>query len=86
MKTILAFYGIHPVLNQSTCNIPSPNQGNKYGLRRDGNEIKNTIIDDKCIEVELTPAMKLTLLQDLAFVYGQESVLFAEKLQEFNLL
>jgi hypothetical protein len=86
MKTILTFYGIHPVLNQWTYTIPGPNQGNRYGIRRDGDEIKNTLIDDKCIEVELTTAMKLTLLQDLAFVYGQESMLFAEKLKEFDLL
>lgn len=36
--------------------------------------------------VELTPELKQTLLEDLAYFYGNNSKKFTEKLKEFNLL
>lgn len=91
MKKIKVFYGRQPILEVRTETSPGPNLGNEYGMSRDRKpdagwgQITGTIMD-KAVEVDLTPELKQTLLEDIAYVYGQDSSKFTEKLKEFELL
>lgn len=91
---ILAFYGKEPVLELTTCEIEGPNYGKRYGLHRERDnpsnminwgDLWNTPID-RCKEVNLTSELKITLLEDLAFCYGQQSAKFNAKLKEFGFI
>lgn len=86
MNTIKIFYNNQPILSIIECDIT----GNLYGLNRDRNpdngwgELRKTIIS-QAKEVELTDELKQILIEDLAYVYGQDSKKFSEKLKEFKL-
>lgn len=63
----------------------------EFGLNRDRNpdsgwnELSISTME-RAKEVELTDELKVTLLEDLAFAYGQNSKKFSEKLREFKLI
>jgi len=79
MDKILVFYCNQPCLDKLT------------GLNRDRNpdsnwhELRSTILT-AAKEVELTPELKQILLEDIAYVYGNDSKKFTAKLKEFNLI
>ena len=79
MAKILVFYDNQPCLDKST------------GLNRDRNpdngwtELRNTVLT-QAKETELTPELKQVLLEDIAYVYGNNSKQFTAKLKEFNLI
>jgi len=81
IKTI---YG-QPVLGIRT------EKGVEFGLNRDRfpdscwDELRITTME-RAKEVELTNELKVTLLEDLAYAYGQNSKKFSEKLREFKLI
>ncbi len=85
MKKILVFHGNQPCLDISENNV-----GKKFGLNRDRNpdrdwtELRNTSLE-YAKEVELTPELKLILLQDLAYAYGNDTDKFTQKLKEYEL-
>jgi hypothetical protein len=90
---ITVFYGNQPMLNCTTYEQEGPNKGRKYGLNRDRcpdrdhGQLHNTALDcDYCKEVELTPELRITLLEDLAYAYGSNTVKFRAKLIEFGLI
>jgi hypothetical protein len=89
---ILVIYGKEPILNIQIEQSEGPNKGNKYGLHRDRNpdrdwsELRSSLINDRCKEVELTLALKIILLEDLAYTYGQDTKKFNAKLREFQLI
>lgn len=85
---ILVKWGKQPILETTidgTSNI-------QFGLSRDRNPdsgwgtLSNTrILDNKSIEwVEFTPELRGILLEDIAYVYGQYSKKFSEKMIEFK--
>lgn len=81
MTKILVFYGNQPCLNIA----------GKSGLNRDRNpdngwdELRSTAIV-AAKETELTSELKQILLEDIAYVYGNDSKQFTAKLKEFNLI
>lgn len=89
---IFVFYGLEPVLNISVCTNDGPNKGKKYGLHRDRypdsgwSELRNSFMDHRCTEIELTDELKVRLLEDLAYAYGGDTPKFGAKLKEFNLI
>ena len=88
---IFTFHRNQPILDIEVEQTKGVNYGSKYGLNRDRNpdggwdQLRNTRMD-YAEEVELTPELKKTLLEDLAYAYGHDSNKFSEKLIEFNLL
>lgn len=82
MQKILVFNGNQPCLDI---------QSNSTGVNRDRNpdanwdELRATSLN-YAKEVELTPELKLILLEDLAYFLGQKTTKFTEKLKEFNLI
>lgn len=81
MKTIQVFYSKQPCLNVD--------EG--FGLNRDRNpdsgwgEVRSTNMS-LSKTVVLTPELRQTLLEDLAYVYGQNTKIFSEKLKEFEFI
>lgn len=81
MDEILVFYSNQPCLELI----------NNTGLNRDRNpdaswsqlRVTNIKIAKK---IELTPELKQILLEDLAYVYGQDSMKFRKKLKEFKFI
>lgn len=89
---IYVFPNNQPCLQISTSNtVVGPNVGKRYGLNRDRipdsgwSENRNTIMT-KAKQVELTPELKQILIEDLAYTYGHNTKVFADKLKEFNLI
>lgn len=86
MKTILVFPGNHPCLD-----VKIASNGLIYGLNRDRTpdsswgELRKTILDI-AEEAELTPELKLTLLEDLAYAFGNNTKEFNAKLKEFEFI
>lgn len=86
MKTIwTAWNGTEPILDIDEEGFAlyrdrDPDAG--WGPLRRSKMSKN----DHIIQVELTPELKQTLLEDIAFTYGKDSKKFTAKMQEFNLL
>jgi hypothetical protein len=89
---ILVFYGNQPCLDITTCDVEGPNFNVKYGVNRDRNpdrdwsELRKSRISTNTKEVEMTPELKIILLEDLAYTYGQDSKKFNAKLKEFKLI
>lgn len=82
MRKIKTVYGIQPILEEK----------DGMGLNRDRipdrdwNELRRTnMLSDSIKEVNLTTEMKVTLIGDLAFAYGQDTNKFIEKLVEFDI-
>jgi acyl-CoA-binding protein len=81
---------IYTIYGQPVLDINTREHG-EFGLNRDRNpdsgwnELHGTTME-KAKEVELTDELKITLLEDLAFAYGQNSKKFNEKLREFKLI
>ncbi len=79
------------VIKSDTTDKSSPNYRREYGVNRDRDpdngwsESRQTCMTYSK-EAELTPDLKIKLLEDLAFVYGRNSKMFSQKLKEFNLL
>lgn len=86
MKTILVFPGKQPCLG-----VISNLNGIPFGLNRDRNpdanwgELRKTRLDI-AEEVELTPELKITLLEDLAYAFGNNTKEFNAKLKEFEFI
>ena len=86
MKKILVFPGNQPCLDIGTTPI-----GITFGLNRDRTpdaswgELRKTRLYI-AEEVELTPELKLILLEDLAYVYGNNTKEFNAKLKEFEFI
>lgn len=82
MDKILVFHGNQPCLDV---------QGDDTGVHRDRNpdagwnELRATNMKF-AKEVELTPELKLILLEDLAYFLGQHTTKFTAKLKEFKLI
>jgi predicted NAD-dependent protein-ADP-ribosyltransferase YbiA (DUF1768 family) len=89
---IFVFYKNQPVLEQKIEKAKDPNENKKYGLNRDRNpdtdwsELRSSLMDERCEEVELTPELKTILLEDLAYTYGSDTSTFHKKLVEFGLI
>lgn len=78
MKTIQVFSKNQPCLDIV----------GEYGINRDRNpdsgwgQLRKTFIDYS-EEVELTDKLRVILLEDLAYVYGENTEKFNQKLREF---
>lgn len=66
---------------------------NEMGLNRDRNpdadwdELRSTNLNSNTIsEVELTEELKIILLEDLAYTYGNNTTKFNNKLKEFKFI
>ena len=87
IKTI---YG-EPVLDIDVMDVKTgPYVGRLYGLHRDRNPDRDwgelsTSSMDSAKEVDLTPELRLILLGDLAYAYGNDTDKFINKIKEFNL-
>ena len=88
---IKAVYGIQPILDIQ--DGISAGKTVPFGLNRDRtpdngwSELRSTnMASDTIKEVPLDAKMKLILLQDLAYAYGQDSEKFAAKLVKFGLM
>jgi len=92
MKKIFVFYNNQPVLDYYIEQKEGVNKGNKYGLNRDRNpdrdwtQLRNSLMNENCKEVELTNELKIILLEDLAFAFGNNTSKFNQKLREFGLI
>lgn len=92
IKTIFIINN-RPVLDITILNVSkdNPNYGIKFGTNRDRNpnrgwtELRGTNMSN-AKEVELTEELKQTLLEDLAYAYGNNTSKFTEKLKEFGFI
>jgi len=91
MKKILTYYG-QPILE--TVKGISAGKETNFGVfrdrqpDRDWGEIQQTNLEisaEKIKTEELTDKLRIKLLGDLAYVYGNNTVKFEDKLKEFGL-
>lgn len=87
MKKIKVFHRTHSLLE-----VIMKNASNReYGVNRNRDpdagwgEVVQTDMD-YCQELDMTPELKLTLLEDLAYVYGSNTKKFRSKLKQFKLV
>jgi len=80
-----------PVLDVDIMDVKAgPNVGRLFGLHRDRFpdrdwcELRSSSMDS-AKEVELTQELRLILLGDLAYTYGNDTNKFIKKIKEFNL-
>lgn len=88
---IFVFYNNQPCLDINQCETEGVNYMASYGLNRDRNpdtdwgELRRTRLTE-AKEVELDERLRLILLEDLAFAFGNDSKKFRNKLYEFKLI
>ena len=88
---IFVFYNNQPCLDIVQYKTEGVNYMASYGLNRDRNpdrdwgELRRTRLTE-AKEVELDERLKLILLEDLAFAFGNDSKKFRDKLYEFKLI